>query len=918
MIRWYAYDRSYASPGWFENLTDRLAEPAVFSTAIPGGFKQAAVYLRAMPEEAWRWYEERIFYRLCGYSLAGRLLFEGRIEEARLSPVGVVLTAYGFYRNLSDRTYTRLWSNKQFGSWLKPGTAYNAYHKQDKFETDNADKVYIAAKNGAHFEINEFGYLKILVPDDAADNIARVLFTYAFSCPDSNAGAWKFGLYNPGSLAYEWSTDDTAAATAVDQVLAAPAAELWFKLEALEQKTTAPDAPVVMFYKSSAYHVLGEYKGDSGAITRVWNYDGANYVDEDTFRDISLGGHDATSILYVGSDAPFNVVDISMDTSSQALNTNSVTLDVKFWDGDSWETVAGIHDDTISSSKSYAKSGKITFMLPDGWAKTTVNSEGVSKYYVQIIPSGALSASVVIRSMHVHTWPGFWLTGWASSADEVLYVGADGWFDKLEIKLAKESKNAQTTASIFTAYISAGSSSWTAITIADTTIITGVTLKQDGTITFDLPAPGTAWNRDTINGLSKFWVKIRLSVGSASLDGRVGITEIKPSLGKTMVYATVSAVRVMTAVNDTVYADEVLTDAMIDRCSQVVQDLLVVATGTHTGSGNSKTTLIDSAGAFTTETRPGDLVYNDTDGSSGVVGEVSSATTIRVTGLAGGSDNDFDTNDEYTIKRPFPLLLQAATPADINNLVIEDEYLAERIAWLGDRADGACTPERYEFAIWEGRRPVFKAKTTAVAWRVAAHQVQVDIGRAGDGLWNEVFHVYRDEEGLIKRGTLYTDADSIARYGLTRTRAVEDLEFASDQESAAQLLLSIRSDPKIDARVVMGPMIYHANGTLRPVSEVRAGERIQVYNLAPAAIMRRAVDAIWEFEAVETEYDDGTGLLSVVPDESVSGLLVMPGWNVAPGRPSRPGRGNPPVGGDRTIWPGWSDNPANGSRAYYP
>jgi len=68
-------------------------------------------------------------------------------------------------------------------------------------------------------------------------------------------------------------------------------------------------------------------------------------------------------------------------------------------------------------------------------------------------------------------------------------------------------------------------------------------------------------------------------------------------------------------------------------------------TGTHTGT-DDQAVLTDSTADFP------DLVnmtiYNTTDGSSGLITAIT-ATTITAT-LSGGTDNDWDTNDAYTVK----------------------------------------------------------------------------------------------------------------------------------------------------------------------------------------------------------------------------------------------------------------------------
>lgn len=71
-------------------------------------------------------------------------------------------------------------------------------------------------------------------------------------------------------------------------------------------------------------------------------------------------------------------------------------------------------------------------------------------------------------------------------------------------------------------------------------------------------------------------------------------------------------------------------------------------TGTHTGANNASA-LTDSGASFTSDLI-GCLITNDTDGSWGIVRN-QTATTITTT-LSGGTDNDFDTSDAYTVHYP--------------------------------------------------------------------------------------------------------------------------------------------------------------------------------------------------------------------------------------------------------------------------
>ena len=66
--------------------------------------------------------------------------------------------------------------------------------------------------------------------------------------------------------------------------------------------------------------------------------------------------------------------------------------------------------------------------------------------------------------------------------------------------------------------------------------------------------------------------------------------------------------------------------------------------------------------------QPGDIVDNLDDGSSGVVASVD-GDKLTVAGLAGGTDNDFDNNDDYRIRSNSG---RATADTDSNGLTLED------------------------------------------------------------------------------------------------------------------------------------------------------------------------------------------------------------------------------------------------------
>jgi len=76
-------------------------------------------------------------------------------------------------------------------------------------------------------------------------------------------------------------------------------------------------------------------------------------------------------------------------------------------------------------------------------------------------------------------------------------------------------------------------------------------------------------------------------------------------------------------------------------------------TGTHTG-GNNESILTDSTANWQTNAHVGKTITNSTDSSSGVV-YANTATTVSAV-LSGGTDNDWDTSDAYSLGEEVPWL----------------------------------------------------------------------------------------------------------------------------------------------------------------------------------------------------------------------------------------------------------------------
>lgn len=111
-------------------------------------------------------------------------------------------------------------------------------------------------------------------------------------------------------------------------------------------------------------------------------------------------------------------------------------------------------------------------------------------------------------------------------------------------------------------------------------------------------------------------------------------------------------------------------DTLTAQNARTIKDLTTTAnvyygtiTGTHDGSANSGSLQDSSENFRTAGVMPGDRVHNITDGSSASVAWIdpSNDDLLSLTGLSGGTDNDFDVGDAYSIRLAKPISKQTAT-----------------------------------------------------------------------------------------------------------------------------------------------------------------------------------------------------------------------------------------------------------------
>ena len=133
-----------------------------------------------------------------------------------------------------------------------------------------------------------------------------------------------------------------------------------------------------------------------------------------------------------------------------------------------------------------------------------------------------------------------------------------------------------------------------------------------------------------------------------------------------------------------------------DHC--VSYDTVFDPSGAHTGA-NGAATLTDSSASFKTDQLIGQVVFNTTDGSFGTITD-NDATTITAT-LSGGADNDWDTNDVYSVR---DALMDTYQPEDSFKIFEGDTRLTKINQLLGY----TTSVKRFEN---DGKMHIFKPVT---------------------------------------------------------------------------------------------------------------------------------------------------------------------------------------------------------------
>lgn len=196
-----------------------------------------------------------------------------------------------------------------------------------------------------------------------------------------------------------------------------------------------------------------------------------------------------------------------------------------------------------------------------------------------------------------------------------------------------------------------------------------------------------------------------------------------------------------------------------------------------------------------------------------------------------------------------------ASPADVLDGLAAQESLSvgvsrERLLWLRSRDDPA----------WNQTYAVDAADIT--------------VGVSIEALRNQITATYRDASGRTRTTAAATDAQSVARWGLTRQAGLET--DTTSQAEAERLRDLARADaahppPRLSLRITR---LYAPSGAVAPLTALAPGDTLLIRNLPLGADGDAATGRV-----ARTEYDAVTGALAVEfeePPDSLETALAAP------------------------------------------
>ena len=142
---------------------------------------------------------------------AGQAIYEGRVEAKQILDGGVRLTAFGYWRALSDAPYTGLWSVDTSADWRPVPNGSLTNRNSSRFTFDNNNRLFVATQKNSVYSASMAGAQIYYAPDGGERDFSEVVFSYDFNMSASWTARMVSATADLSGTSTEWSLVGTGA-----------------------------------------------------------------------------------------------------------------------------------------------------------------------------------------------------------------------------------------------------------------------------------------------------------------------------------------------------------------------------------------------------------------------------------------------------------------------------------------------------------------------------------------------------------------------------------------------------------------------------------------------------------------------------------------------------------------------------------
>lgn len=170
------------------------------------GFAQLeAPFVPMLDVDAFRVYDWPATAHAVVTNEAGAAIYAGRVETKRIVNGGISLTAFGYWRAMSDVPYTALWSVDTSADWRPVPNGSLSNRNSTRFTFDNNNRIFISTQKNAVYSASLAGAQIYYAPDGGERDFAEVEFNYDFNMSSSWTARLVSATDDLASTSTEWT-----------------------------------------------------------------------------------------------------------------------------------------------------------------------------------------------------------------------------------------------------------------------------------------------------------------------------------------------------------------------------------------------------------------------------------------------------------------------------------------------------------------------------------------------------------------------------------------------------------------------------------------------------------------------------------------------------------------------------------------